>query len=277
MQALLRNAKLIGIRHLRLYLSLITIIAFAWQLSGTARAAGSEGLKVIPDSLVSEGNEHYLNREYDLAVKYYTRVIEMGYESAELYYNLGNAFYKLENLSNAILNYEKALLLKPGDEDIRQNLLLANARIIDKIDNIPDFFISRWANSVMDLFSPDQWAYLALILFVLTLALFLAYALVNHDGIRRMVFITGVLVGVLTGLSMLAMKGRTKRLLQSESAIIMVTSVNAKSSPDEQSTNIFVLHEGTKVVLVDSVLNWKEIRIGDGNKGWVPDEVLGEI
>ncbi len=230
-----------------------------------------------PDSLVLQGNKHYMNREYDLAASSYAKVINQGFESGELYYNLGNAYYKQDFLARAILCYERALLLKPGDEDIRQNLALANARIIDKIDPIPDFFLARWVKSVPWLFSPDRWAIISLVLFVLALGAFLGFVMSHGYTMKRVAFATGILLAVLSLTGMLSMWNRAKQLTQSGSAIIMTSSVNAKSSPDEQSTNIFVLHEGTKVMLLDSVQNWKEIRIADGNKGWVLKEALEEI
>jgi len=229
------------------------------------------------DSLVLQGNKHYMNREYDLAAASYAEVISKGYESGELYYNLGNAYYKQDFMARAILCYERALLLKPGDEDIRQNLALANARIIDKIEPIPEFFLARWVKSVPWLFSPDRWAMISLTLFVLALAAFLWFVLSHRYNMKRVAFAAGILLIILSLTGMLSMLNRAKKLRQSGSAIIMSSSVNAKSSPDEQSTNIFVLHEGTKVVLLDSVQNWKEIRIADGNKGWVLKESLEEI
>jgi tetratricopeptide (TPR) repeat protein len=171
MQAL----KMKKVKQLKLLVIMIVALTLVNQHFSSLSAAVSYGSLSSADSLVSEGNRHYMDREYDLAVKCYSKVIEMGYESGELYYNLGNAYYKQENLPWAILNYEKALLLKPGNEDIRQNLALANARIVDKIDSIPDFFLHRWVNYFQGLFSPDGWAIISLILFMLALTTFLVY------------------------------------------------------------------------------------------------------
>ncbi len=115
------------------------------------------------DSLVLEGNRHYMNREYEKAVDCYTQVLNMGYSAPSLYFNLGNAFYKQNNFPKAILYYEKARILDPTDEDIRQNLAIANSRIMDKIENIPEFFLKRWLNGISVLLSPDQWALVSLL------------------------------------------------------------------------------------------------------------------
>lgn len=229
------------------------------------------------DSLLSAGNRLYQDRDYAAAAACYERIIANGYASAELYYNLGNAWYKQDQMANAIRFYEKALLLKPGNEDIRQNLALANTRIIDKIDAIPVFFLRRWMNALVNLFAPNQWAIFNLTLFILALACLLWSILSSRYPVKRTTLTLGVLMLVITLAGMLSMRSRAQRILNSGSAIIMVSSVNAMSSPDEQSTSMFVLHEGAKVMLTDSVQNWTEIRIANGNKGWVRGEVLGEI
>ncbi|HEX2395931.1 MAG TPA: tetratricopeptide repeat protein [Bacteroidales bacterium] len=231
----------------------------------------------VTDSLFVKGNEYYMQKQYAMAEQCYSRVIQLGFESADLYFNLGNALYKQEKLAAAILYYEKALILKPGDQDIKENLALANARIIDKIDAIPEFFVKRWINGLKSMFSPDTWAIICLVLFVLGLAGFLMYYISSSYGFKRAAFTIGVVFIILLGISVTLMITRIRTIINKESAIIMSTSVTARSSPDEQSTNVFVLHEGTKVSITDSILNWKEIRIPNGNTGWVPEESLEEI
>jgi len=272
----MQKLKINTIRRMKRYL-LLLLFSFAIQHYISLSAAYAAGSSVQPDSLISEGDRHYMNREYESAAACYKQVISLGYISAELYYNLGNAFYKQDSLSRAILYYEKALLLKPWDEDIVQNLTLANAHIIDKIDTIPDFFLHRWMKNFQLFFLPNQWAVISLVLFVLALAGFLWAVIGIRYSFKRTGLSLGVIFLVLSIFGMISMRNRSNKLLSSGSAVVMHPSVNAKSSPDELSTNMFVLHEGTKVILIDSVQNWKEIRIPDGNKGWVPDVVLEEI
>jgi tetratricopeptide (TPR) repeat protein len=229
------------------------------------------------DSLLSAGNHHYLNREFAKAVECYQQVIDQGYDAGELFYNLANAYYKQNNLPQAIRYYEKALLLDPGDEDIRQNLSMANARITDKIEDIPVFFLKRWFSSLSGILTPDQWAVLSLVVFVIALVAFTLYIISNRTGIKKLGFSLGVILALLSIVGLTLMHSRKMAILHSNAAIIMVSSQNVKSSPDEQSVNVFVLHEGTKVVVLDSVQNWKEIKIANGNKGWLPGEILGEI
>ncbi len=229
------------------------------------------------DSLISRGNRHYLNKNFSVAAACYAEVIKSGYESAELYYNLGNAWYKTNDMARAILYYEKALLLQPGDEDTRQNLALANQRIIDKIEVIPSFFLKRWINALKGIFSPNQWAIVCLLLFAVSLGGFALFFLSNNIALKKAGFSAGVVVLMITIASLILMYSRMYEIQKHEAAIIMVPSVNARSSPDEQSTNVFVLHEGTRVLVTDSVQQWKEIRLANGNKGWIPGEALEEI
>jgi tetratricopeptide (TPR) repeat protein len=231
----------------------------------------------ITDSLIARGNNFYMERQYDQAEQQYYRVLELGYESGDLYYNLGNVCYKQEKLADAILYYEKALLLKPGDEDIKQNLILANSRIVDHIDVIPDFFLKSWMNVIRGLFSADQWAVLAIVLFLLALLSFTLYNLSYGTTVKNVGFSAGFILLMFSGISLALMFARIQNIRKHDTAIIMIPSVNARSSPDEQSTNVFVLHEGTKVMVTDSVQTWKEIRIANGNKGWVTEDALKAI
>jgi len=268
--------KINKIRKMKWYF-LMLLLSFAVQFNTSLSAADVAGSSLLPDSLISKGNRHYMNREYELAAGCYKQVITLGYISGELYYNLGNTCYKQDSLSKAILYYEKALLLKPGDEDIIQNLALANARIVDKIETIPDFFLRRWMKNIQLLLLPNQWAVFSLVLFIIALTAFLWVFMSTRYSLKKTGLSLGVIFLVLSIFGMISMRNRSNKLLNSGTAVVMQPSVNAKSSPDEQSTNMFVLHEGTKVMLLDSVQNWKEIRIPDGNKGWVPDFVLEEI
>jgi hypothetical protein len=224
---------------------------------------------MVIDSLISKGNEYYMQRQYALAQNSYIRVLDLGFESADLYYNLGNAYYKQDNIAYAILNYEKALQLKPGDADTKQNLALANLRIIDRIDIIPDFFLKRWTKAIRGIFTPDQWSVAGLTFFVLSLLFFTWYFVSRRLSFRKAGLTMGTIFLVCSMISLGFMFSRIHHILHRDTAIIIAPAVNARSSPDVQSTNVFVLHEGTKVDITDSVQTWKEIRIANGNKGWV--------
>jgi len=241
------------------------------------KAAFGTDVPPVADSLVLAGNNHYLNREYDKAIDCYNRVIRMGYGAPDLYFNLGNAWFKMQDFPKAILYYEKAKILDPMDEDILKNLSIANSRIIDKIENIPEFFLKRWLSSLAVLLSPDHWALVSLLIFTLSLASFFLYIFSDGYHLKKMAFITGVILVSLSLTGIFLMHKRKQLIMHSDAAIVIAPVVNVKSSPDEQGTSVFVLHEGTRVVLLDSVQQWKEVKIPDGNKGWVQDHNLAKI
>lgn len=246
-------------------------------LSFSGQVATGAEVPARADSLVIAGNKHYMDREYENAIDCYTRVINMGYSASSLYFNLGNAWFKQNNFPKAILYYEKARLLDPVDEDIRQNLAIANSRIVDKIENISEFFLKRWISGLAVLLSPDQWALISLLIFVFSLSAFFLYMFTNGYGLKKFGFTAGVILVALSLTGIFFMQKRKQLIRHSRGAIVIAPVVNVKSSPDEQGTSVFVLHEGTRVVLLDSVLQWKEVKIPDGNKGWIEDRDLAKI
>jgi tetratricopeptide (TPR) repeat protein len=255
----------------------LRIFVFLCVIYSIHQSAFATSGEKVADSLLMAGNRFYIEKQYDLAAENYKKVISLGYEAADLYYNLGNTYYKSNKLAEAILYYEKALLLEPGHEDALQNLSMANSRIIDKVDAIPEVFLVRWFRFLVNIFSPNQWATISLVCFLLALLFFAMYRLVTELQVRRTAFYLGVALLLLTLVSFGLGQQRKNTVLRSKSAIVMLPSVEVKSSPDNQGTIVFVLHEGTKLMVTDSIQNWKEIRIADGSEGWVPGNVLGEI
>jgi tetratricopeptide (TPR) repeat protein len=249
-----------------------------FMLSGfSSLAAFGAEVPARADSLVIAGNKHYMDRDYEQAIDCYTRVVNMGYSAPSLYFNLGNAWFKQSNFPKAILYYEKARLLDPVDEDIRQNLAIANSRIVDKIESIPEFFLKRWISGIAVFLAPDQWALVSLLIFVFALAAFFLYMFTNGYGLKKFGFTAGVILVALSLTGILFMNKRKQIIRHNHGAIVIAPVVNVKSSPDEQGTSVFVLHEGTRVDIMDSVLQWKEVKIPDGNKGWIEDRDLSEI
>ncbi|OFY50892.1 MAG: hypothetical protein A2Y87_10650 [Bacteroidetes bacterium RBG_13_46_8] len=229
------------------------------------------------DSLVALANKYYQDNNFGQAAEVYLQVIESGIHTPELFYNLGNAYYKNRNLGYAILYYEKAKLLAPGDDDINRNLAIANARIVDKIDVIPDFFIKRWIFRFVNLLSSNTWAVLSLIFFAVMLALFLLYFFSGIRWLKRAGFYSAVALLLLSLLAFWCSQRRAETITGNAAAIVVEPSVAIKSSPDTEGNNVFVLHEGTRVMMIDSIENWKEIKLTDGNKGWVERKAIEPI
>ena len=217
-----------------------------------------------------QGVTYFTAGSYKEALQIWTDIYNTGYRSANLDYNIGNAYFKLNNIPSAILFYERAYLLKPADENINYNLQIARTLIVDRFQEIPELFFIKWYNFVSLFLSTNSWAKISItsfILFLLLLSLYIYSSRYRHKVIG---FWLGVFFIVLS-LTSLAFTIRNKSLVyDSHKAIISSPMVNGKSSPDKSGNDIFVLHEGTKVTVEDEVGEWSEIRLSDGNKGWVP-------
>ena len=228
-------------------------------------------------SLVSQANEAYRNGDYARAVELYEQSGEQDGTSAAYFYNLGNAYYKSGLYPRAILNYERALLLDPGNDDVRFNLEMAQARIADKIEPLGTFFLDQWFTTLRNLFSSNVWAVIAVVAFLIFLAGGVVYFFVDRVVWRKIGFFAGLLALLITiGTNRFA-SVQKQQLTRRESAIVFAPTIIAKSSPSESGTDLFVLHEGTKVYIVDRVGEWSEIRLEDGNRGWIPTDRLEVI
>lgn len=227
--------------------------------------------------LLDSANQAYINGDYTKAISQYEMILEQGYESAALYYNLGNAYYKQNIVDKAILNYERALLLKPNDEDIKYNLEMANRLTVDRIEKLPDFFLSVWFKNIVKWFSPDVWAIISISSFLLTLVFISIYLYTRKYGLKKLSFWLGFAFILITIFSLVISYKQKQKILVKDTAIIMSPSVTVKSSPDKSGTDLFVIHEGTKVWIQDHVGEWKEIKLSDGSKGWLKVENIEEI
>ncbi|MGD2035374.1 MAG: tetratricopeptide repeat protein [Bacteroidales bacterium] len=229
------------------------------------------------DSLFQKANAYYAQGNYTEAIDVYENILAGGMESGGLFYNLGNAYYKIQNYPKAILNYEKALLYNPRDEDIIHNLAKARLFIIDKIEEIPEFIIKRWINSLIILFSSDTWAILSLITFVVGLLTLLLYFLSSTISVRKVGFYSG-LITLVFSLIFFYLSFKARILVEdSDGGIVMTPTVTVKGSPRESGTDLFIIHEGTKVVLLDSLDSWYEIRLADGKQGWMQQKNVEPI
>jgi tetratricopeptide (TPR) repeat protein len=217
-----------------------------------------------------QGVTYFTAGSYKEALQSWTEIYNTGYRSATLDYNIGNAYFKLNNIPLAILFFERAYLLKPVDENINYNLLIARTLIVDRFQEIPEVFFVRWYNIVSLVLSTNSWAKISIttfILFLLSLSLYIYSSRYRHKIIG---FWLGVFFFIIS-LTTLAFTIRNKSLVyDSHKAIISSQQVSGKSSPDKSGNDLFILHEGTKVTVEDEVGEWTEIRLSDGNKGWIP-------
>ena len=217
----------------------------------------------------AEADSAYVHGEYQQAIKDYESLLKQG-ASADLYYNLGNAYYRTENITRAILNYERALLLAPSDRDIRFNLQMARSKTIDKITPEQEMFFVTWYRSLVNLASVDGWARTALVSLALAIVLALLYLFSERIWLRKVGFFGGMALIVLFLLSNLFAHQQKELLIHRKGAIVTASAVTVKSTPARQGTDLFILHEGTKVTITDSSMKeWKGIRLADGKEGWI--------
>jgi tetratricopeptide (TPR) repeat protein len=217
-----------------------------------------------------QGVTYFTAGSYKEALKAWTEIYNTGVRSANLDYNIGNAYFKLNNIPSAILYYERAYLLKPADEDINYNLQIARTLIVDRFQEIPELFFVRWYNFVSLFLSTNSWAKISMTSFVLFLLLLSLYIYSPRHRYKVIGFWLAVFFIVMS-LTSLAFTVRNKSLVyNSHKAIISTPLVSGKSSPDKSGNDLFILHEGTKVTVEDEVGEWTEIRLSDGNKGWIP-------
>ena len=224
-----------------------------------------------------EADSAYARGEFQQAIKDYEALLKQG-ASADLYYNLGNAYYRTENITRAVLNYERALLLSPGDRDIRFNLQIAQSKTIDKIVPESEMFFFTWYKTLVNLMSVDGWARTSLVSLALVIILLLVYLFSDRIWLRKIGFFGGFALLLLFVMSNVFAWQQKQNLLYRKGAIVITPSVTVKSTPASNGTDLFVLHEGTKVVITDgSMKGWKEIRIADGKEGWIESAQLEEI
>ncbi len=229
------------------------------------------------NSVMQKGNELYKNNQYQLAIDEYNKLINQGYEGVSIYYNLGNAHYRLGKIGFAILYYEKALKLSPTDEDIKHNLALAKLGMKDKVDTLPPFFIFNIWEGLLAAFSVSSWTIIAYIVFILLLISVIAYFFSRSVNQQRISFFTEAGIFVVLILIIILLMVKMNKEFYIKNGIIVESSVTVKSSPDKSSKDEFILHEGLKVRLEDKVDNWVKIRLDDGKIGWILENNLGEI
>ncbi len=230
-----------------------------------------------PEEMMKKANEYYQQNNFDKAIEIYKQVEQQGYEGTSLFYNLGNAFYRKGNLGYAILYYEKARRISPGDEDVQHNLNLANSKTIDKIEPMPRFFLFQWWEGLLAFFSVSGWAWFSYIIYILLLFSVAGYFFFRKSQFQRYSFFAGLVTLVLLVISVALVSVKYKREVNIENAIVLQPVVTAKLAPDIDSNDAFVIHEGLKVRVEDKVDNWLKIKLRDGKVGWLSQKDLGTI
>ena len=226
-----------------------------------------------------EANELYQSNEFSTAIEKYESVEAQGYRSPELYYNLGNAYFKINQPGKAILNYERALLIANPDtrEDIQYNLELVRKSLTDDIEVLPQFFLKRWKNILRNLASSKSWSIIALLIFWLGIGGLIVWLKGKDRQQKKIGFVAGMVVLMMSALPFFLAIDASRFEQSSELAVIMSEEVKLRSAPDEESNSIFLLHEGVSVELLDQIGAWYKVKLRNGEQGWLPKDALEKV
>lgn len=219
-----------------------------------------------------KAEQAYSESKYDTTAIIYQSIIDSGYQSPELYYNLGNCYYKLQEIPSAILYFEKALKLNPNDENIIHNLSLCNSLIPDRIEKLPRLFFVNWYQGLYNYFPIDIWAYIGLVFFSLFAFFLLIYFISSRMLLRKFGFWIGIIFFSLSVFTFFLTIQKYSSFKKHDEAIVFTPSITVKSSPAKNSVDLFVIHEGTKITIMDKVGEWQKIKIQNGSIGWIESE-----
>jgi len=226
---------------------------------------------------MQRANEAYQLNNFEDAITLYSQVVDLRYESAVLYYNLGNAYFKSGDNARALLWLERALRLDPNNEDIIHNINFIQQKLIDRIERLPEWVILKFWNKCSGFLTGNQWAILSIIVCSLFALCLLIVLLIRISWVRSISIFIATLALIFTILSVIFAKKESTRYIQHPQGIIMGYVVNVKSTPNEKSSDLFVIHSGLKVGITDHLNEWIEIRLPNGEKGWILSIQIEEI
>ena len=221
------------------------------------------------DEWFAQANAAYNSGNYETAVELYEKILATDMESVPVYYNMGNAYYEMREFPMAIYSYEKALKLDPSNVEVRTNLEIANLAIVDKIEPVPQSFIERWWRSLRAMCSSDRWAWWSVAAFALLLVCLFMFLRSRRVGLRKLGFFMGIIFVIVFALSVVFAAQLKHAANTQDQAIVMTPTVTVKSSPSDDGVDLFVLHEGTKVSVLESSNGWNKVRIANGSVGWL--------
>ena len=260
----------------KIYFSILFIFVSVCSYAQTDTTQVSE-MAQMPKVVVtkSQADSAYINNDFASAVYLYENILANQGESADIYYNLGNSYYKMDNIAKAIVNYEKALVLNPADGDIRFNLELAQSKTIDKVTPMSEVFLVTWMKNLTNFMSEKGWAKMSIGIFILMLLMFALYFFSKKITLKKVGFISAVCFLLICVIANIFASSQKNKAESHGEAIIMAPSITVKSTPNDGGTDLFILHEGHKVTIKDNTMReWKEIQLEDGNVGWVPTSVI---
>lgn len=229
------------------------------------------------DSLYTRAVLLYEEGKYELALESWQNIVDSGYEAADLYYNMGNAAFRSNSTGYAALYYEKALKLDPSLRDADNNLEFLSRYISDSFEEVPEFFIRTWTSKAVRALPERVWSIMALAGFLFTLSFLLLYIFTRRHTLKKTSFFASLIGLIFTIFTLSSALSSYHEIIHPESGIILSPSVIVKSTPSETGTELFILHEGTKVKVNEEVTGWHNIKIIDGREGWIKTDDFGTI
>ncbi len=225
-------------------------------------------------SLFEKANEAYNTGKYEVAINSYESILKNGEESAEVYYNLANAHYKLNHIAPSIYNYEKALLLDPADKTIKNNLEFANKMVLDEIKEVPKVGLSNMITNAINGFSFNTWAWIAIICAALFGVFFLLYYFSIASKWKRSFFTTSIFALLISSISLIFAFVAKNAIVNANYAIVFTEEVSVRNEPNQRGTELFLLHEGTKVEVLNTFQDWIQLELANGTTGWTNKSAL---
>lgn len=230
-----------------------------------------------PQELFKTANEAYQKGSFQKAIESYEAILADDNFSQEVYFNLGNAYFKTNQLGKAILNYERGLLLYPGDPDTQFNLKIAQEKQVDDLDVVGKFFLSEWWKNTYQFFASSIWSTLTIVSIWTSIAGFIFWLLGTTRAHKKQGFAIGILLALLSILLFFLTSSQANFETNSGSAIVIQKEIKVKNAPDETSADLLKIHEGLRVELLDEIGEWYKVKLSDGEQGWLPKNSLEEI
>jgi len=243
---------------------IIFAINIIWMVSPSILSA-----QINVENIFSQANELYNKGSYIEAINNYKEIIKNDFHSAELYYNLGNAYYRLDSIASSVYYYEKALQLNPNDREIIDNLELINKTLVDEIDPITTPLIESILNSISNIFYFETWGYISIFFSFLIVALFLSYYFANSSRVKRLTFVLLCISSIFMLVSLINGNKGYNNYINNEYAVIYSYETDLKTEPNYRSETLFMLHEGTKIQVLENYNNWIKIRLVNGQVGYI--------
>lgn len=230
-----------------------------------------------PQEEFTKANKLYQEQNFDQALHLYESLIAKNYVSSDLFYNIANTYYKLNRIAPAVLYYKKALKLDPNMEDAQFNLKMVESLTVDKFEVLPKTNMKIFWESISELFTVNQWAYITLMSSFLTIALLLVFKFSFRASLKRLTFVLGIASFSIGLFSLFVSFQQKNHWEKNQEAIIMVSNTYIKVAPNVASEDAFILHEGSSVIVVDKIDDWFRIKLSDGKVGWIKSDELAFV